>query len=73
MTVKTIHVETGAWMRRLENKDGLTVYLSGRIMDLQDTLAVSVQGTGATRFYCEKHQRVYHPLDQCPDCKLQTI
>jgi hypothetical protein len=68
MSDKIIHVQTESWMEAVENKDGVTAYIIGTVKEMPDTLAVAIQGTGATRFYCKKHQRIYHMLLCCQDC-----
>jgi hypothetical protein len=70
MTDKTIRVQTESWMKPVENKDGLTAFLIGYVKDLPHTQAVAIQGTGATRFYCQEHQRIYPVMENCPDCAL---
>ena len=72
MADKTIQVQTLAWMKLMPNTDNLEAYLIGQVKDAPGTLAVAIKG-GATRFYCERHQRIYHPLQSCPDCASSTL
>lgn len=73
MTDKTSRVQTESWMTSVENKDGLTAFVIGYVKDMPHTMAVAISGTGATRFYCQEHQRIYLVMDNCPDCGLRTL
>lgn len=75
--VAVITINTKKWNEQVEVvnpiKPGTRYLFIGRVDRFDKTLAVAEGGGGATRFYCEIHKMVYHPLDRCPECTIASI
>lgn len=67
MTTATVHINTTNWMKAIPNKDGIDALYLGDVKDDQNLLAVVVKN-GGTRFFCKKHERIFHPMKRCPEC-----
>jgi hypothetical protein len=65
-TLVTVH--TSAWMTSVQNKDGLDALYFGDVQDDQNLKVVVLRPGGATRFFCKKHERIFHPTSDCPEC-----
>jgi len=72
MSTATVNISTTNWMKAIPNKDGIDALYLGDVKDEPNLLAVVIKG-GGTRFHCKKHERVFHPTAQCPDCAGNAI
>lgn len=60
--------------QQIETPEG-KFYVVGRLEFTPHTLVISIRPSGATRMYCELHQKTFGILAECHDCeeeKLQT-
>jgi hypothetical protein len=60
------------WNQTAKAKDGdgkeSTVYLIGRLADVENTFAVSVPPRGMTMYFCSVHRLIFKIGARCPEC-----
>ena len=70
--MEVVNIEMVAWMQELPVVnpffDGAKYLVIGRVLNFDNTLAVSESNGGAGRYYCTLHQAVYKITDRCPYC-----
>lgn len=73
MSTVAVHVVTGRWMTPVENVDKLEALYFGDVKDDPNLLAVVIRPGGGTRFFCQKHKRIFHPVSTCIDCDQSEV
>jgi len=67
-------IETESWMRPITDVDGKEYLLLGRILRMNNTLAVTPRhGNGGTLYFCKTHRRAYKHGDACPKCRDAVV